>query len=114
MEEGTPPEVVMPHVDPGLLVLSLPSDTGLELQDEVGRWVEPPPGHGVLWTGSAACEAAPGIHRVVASTIPRIGLWHELCTRSQLTPPMLANLEKVGMELKYGNIRGYTAVLEYL
>lgn len=104
--------VVMPHVDPGLLILSLPSDPGLELQDEADRWLSPPEGCGVLWTGRAASGCKPGVHRVVIGDAPRFALWHELCTRTQLAPPMLEQLEARGEELQFGDTRGTKAVLD--
>merc|ERR1711963_169013 len=84
-----PTEVVAPHIDPGLLVLALPSDPGLELRDESGFWLSPPEGCGVLWCGCAAQQCVPATHRVIVSSTPRFALWHELYTRGQATPPML-------------------------
>jgi len=105
-------EVVAPHSDPGLLVMALPSDPGLELRDEVGHWLTPPEDCGVLWTGHAAQHCPPAIHRVTMSVRPRFAMWHELCTRSQVAPPMLEQLHQQGMELQLGSVRGTAKVLD--
>ncbi|CAE7289323.1 unnamed protein product [Symbiodinium natans] len=113
----SPPEVVSPHVDPGLLILSLPCAVpGLELQDAVGEWRAAPAGHGVLWAGRAAetLHLKGGVHRVVASPAPRLSAWHEMCTRSQLCPPMLQVLEENSLELKLGDAKGTAEVLRLL
>lgn len=114
MGESTPPEIVGPHADPGLLLLGLPSSVGLEFRDENGLWVAPPPRHAVLWAGQAASFAVPAVHRVVAAGAPRLAIWHELCTRSQIAPPMLDQLRQHGLELTMFGIRGTDAVLQVL
>ena len=54
MGAESPDEVVAPHADPGLLILSLPCSTpGLQLKDANESWQAPPPGFGVLWAGEA-------------------------------------------------------------
>lgn len=117
-----PEEVVASHADPGLLILSLPCSTpGLQLKDALGSWRTPPPGHGVLWAGEAGKRLglAPGIHRVVAAGTapnhsPRLSAWHELCSRSQLCPPMLQVLEQQNLQLKMGETTGTAEVLKLL
>mmetsp|Transcript_98390 Transcript_98390/g.195075 ORF Transcript_98390/g.195075 Transcript_98390/m.195075 type:complete len:532 (+) Transcript_98390:76-1671(+) len=104
-------EVVSPHTDPGLLILALPSDPGLQLRDEGGRWLAPPKACGTLWAGRAARNCPPAVHRVSVSQQPRFAIWHELCTRTQLAPPMLRQLDAQSMELKFGSVRGTQAVL---
>lgn len=107
-------DVVAPHADPGVFVLALPSDPGLELQDESAKWLSPPKGCGVLWAGRAAKGCTPCIHRVAIGNAPRLAMWHELCTKTQLAPPMLEALEKSDRELMYGDTRGTKAVLDLL
>ena len=112
-----PAEVVAPHVDPGLFILSLPCGVpGLQLQDAFGEWRAPPAGLGVLWAGQAAeqLHLKSGMHRVVSSPTARLSAWHEMCTRSQLCPPMLQVLEEHSLELKLGTIRGTREVLRFL
>ena len=119
MGADSPDEVVAPHADPGLLILSLPCSTpGLQLRDAKGSWLAPPSGYGVLWAGKAGRDAMfkSGIHRVVASPdrAPRLSAWHELCTRSQLCPPMLQVLEENRLQLKLGSTTGTAEVLHLL
>lgn len=119
MGADSPGEVVAPHADPGLLILSLPCSTpGLQLQDAKGSWLAPPSGYGVLWAGEAGSDAMfkSGIHRVVASPdgAPRLSAWHELCTHSQLCPPMLQVLEENRLQLKLGSTTGTAEVLRLL
>ena len=117
MDAESPPEVVAPHVDPGLLILSLPCAVpGLELQDAFGEWRAVPAGLGVLWAGKAAetLHLKGGVHRVVASPAPRLSAWHEMCTRSQLCPPMLQVLQENSLELKLGGATGTAQVLRLL
>ena len=57
MGAESPDEVVAPHADPGLLILSLPCSTpGLQLKDANESWQAPPPGFGVLWAGEAGYD----------------------------------------------------------
>lgn len=119
MGADSPDEVVAPHADPGLLILSLPCATpGLQLKDANGSWRAPPSGFGVLWAGEAGSDVGfkSGIHRVVASPdrAPRLSAWHELCTRSQLCPPMLQFLQENHLQLKLGKITGTAEVLSSL
>eukprot|EP00438_Fugacium_kawagutii_P022317 Skav221788 [mRNA] locus=scaffold4067:96947:97852:- [translate_table: standard] len=119
MGADSPDEVVAPHADPGLFILSLPCATpGLQLKDANGFWRAPPSGFGVLWAGEAGSDVGfkSGIHRVVASPdrAPRLSAWHELCTRSQLCPPMLQFLEENHLQLKLGEITGTAEVLSSL
>mgnify|MGYP002804266534 CR=1 FL=1 len=57
-----------------------------------------------------------GIHRVVASPdrSPRLSAWHELCTRSQLCPPMLQVLSENRLQLKLDSTIGTAEVLRLL
>jgi len=118
MESGSPaPMAVSEHIDPGLLVLSLPQSTeGLELQDASGHWHAPPSGMGVLWTGAVA--AAEGVtggrHRVRAGDTPRFACWHELCTNEQISPPMLQRIASEHRELELGPVKGTRKVLRAL
>ena len=119
MGAESPDEVVAPHADPGLLILSLPCSTpGLQLKDANESWQTPPPGFGVLWAGEAGDDIGlkSGIHRVVASPdrSPRLSAWHELCTRSQLCPPMLQVLNENRMQLKLDSTTGTAEVLRLL
>lgn len=111
------------HLDPGFLVLSLPATgPGLELMNENKEWCRPPTGAGVIWAGSAASilGLCPCLHRVVV--VPgcgaRVSVWHELCTSSQLSPPMLERMEQEGSELAVEGIGdrvlGTRRVLEFL
>eukprot|EP00930_Biecheleria_cincta_P096275 TRINITY_DN88145_c0_g1_i1.p1 TRINITY_DN88145_c0_g1~~TRINITY_DN88145_c0_g1_i1.p1 ORF type:complete len:377 (-),score=53.38 TRINITY_DN88145_c0_g1_i1:356-1486(-) len=114
MGDSMPPEIVGPHADPGLLLLGLPSSAGLEFRDENGLWVAPPPRHAVLWAGQATSFAVPAVHRVVAAGAPRLAIWHEMCTRSQIAPPMLDQLKQHGIELTMLGVHGTDAVLQVL
>ena len=119
MGAESPDEVVAPHADPGLLILSLPCSTpGLQLKDANESWQAPPPGFGVLWAGEAGYDIGfkSGIHRVVASPdrSPRLSAWHELCTRSQLCPPMLQVLNENRLQLKLDSTIGTAEVLRLL
>eukprot|EP00930_Biecheleria_cincta_P097574 TRINITY_DN89278_c0_g1_i1.p1 TRINITY_DN89278_c0_g1~~TRINITY_DN89278_c0_g1_i1.p1 ORF type:complete len:452 (-),score=68.13 TRINITY_DN89278_c0_g1_i1:288-1643(-) len=118
MGPDAPQEIVQEHTDPGLFVISLPSSPGLQLKDESGEWHSPPAGYGVLWAGTAGTKIGlrPGSHRVLRSPdgAPRLSVWHELCTSSQLCVPMLGLLERSNLELRLGNIRGTDAVLRAL
>jgi isopenicillin N synthase-like dioxygenase len=78
------------HFDPGLLSLHLRStEPGLQLQDENGKWINPPtdPKVGIIWAGDIATKINPlirhGVHRVQTLGKPRIAIWHEICTEAQ-------------------------------
>eukprot|EP00437_Effrenium_voratum_P011418 CAMPEP_0181452030 /NCGR_PEP_ID=MMETSP1110-20121109/28998_1 /TAXON_ID=174948 /ORGANISM="Symbiodinium sp., Strain CCMP421" /LENGTH=390 /DNA_ID=CAMNT_0023576303 /DNA_START=38 /DNA_END=1210 /DNA_ORIENTATION=+ len=121
MGPDSPDEVVSAHVDPGLLIMSLPSSAGLELKtgsQVSGSWLAVPPGLGVLWTGAAAqmLGLPSGLHRVVASPErqPRVSAWHEICTRAQLCEPMLRSVERANCQLKLGGTVGTEQVLRLL
>jgi len=119
MAPGCPEIVVGAHIDPGLFVLALPQNgQGLQLRDEHGKWVDVPDGKGVIWAGAAAMSRVKGgEHRVLcraACGVPRMALWHELCTYGQLVPPMLDLLEKSGLELRMDGVRGTYAVMRKL
>jgi isopenicillin N synthase-like dioxygenase len=83
-----------PHYDPGLLSIHLRStQPGLQLKDENNKWIIPPNDKNIaiIWAGDIATKINPkikhGVHRVVTnnsnSKIPRIALWHEICTEMQ-------------------------------
>jgi len=118
MEPGCPaPLAVSEHIDPGLLVISLPqSIEGLELQDASGDWHAPPSGMGVLWAGARAATAgvAGGRHRVRAGNTPRFACWHELCTSEQILLPMLQRIASEHRELELGPVKGTRKVLRTL
>lgn len=110
-----PEMIVSQHQDPGLLILSLPqSAPGLALQDSNGNWHEPPVGQGILWTGSAAAgKVRPCPHRVrTCKGKPRLACWHVICTSTQISKPMLEQLEAEQRELQMGNITGTDQVLD--
>lgn len=118
MEAGAPsPLAVSEHVDPGLLILSLPqSSEGLELQDAAGEWCSPPRGLGVLWAGAKAVQAGVrgGRHRVRSGATPRLSCWHEVCTNEQITLPMLQRIASQNIELQLGAVKGTERVLRTL
>eukprot|EP01065_Artemidia_motanka_P024792 TRINITY_DN296_c0_g1_i3.p1 TRINITY_DN296_c0_g1~~TRINITY_DN296_c0_g1_i3.p1 ORF type:complete len:622 (+),score=181.21 TRINITY_DN296_c0_g1_i3:213-1868(+) len=115
-----PAVVVGEHTDPGLFVLSVVNTAaGLEIRDETGEWRAIPPGKGVMWCGDAAVAASGGTvpaapHRVSAGATARLGVWHEICTATQLSLPYVESLQKQGLELQLGDIRGTKAVLQAL
>jgi len=90
-----------PHYDPGLFSLSVLSTIdGLELQSNNGDWIKGPtikdPTVGVIWLGDAAKKATKdspvplknGVHKVSyvnQEKIPRLTMWYEICTFSQIT-----------------------------
>merc|ERR1712202_101588 len=120
MAQGCPEVVVGAHIDPGLFVLALPQKGhGLQLRDEHGTWVDVPEGKGVIWAGAAAiCQSVKGgEHRVMCrhgSSVPRMALWHEVCTYGQLVPPVLELLQQSGLELRLGELRGIATVMRKL
>ena len=115
----TPEIMVAEHADPGLFILALPESVpGLELRNATGEWVMPPPGKGILWMGKAAAhKVQPCIHRVRRHPEnPRLACWHEVCTSSQISTPLLQYLEQTQQELALpgGTITGTDKVLEHL
>ena len=115
----TPEIMVAEHADPGLFILALPESVpGLELRNATGEWVMPPPGKGILWMGKAAApKVQPCIHRVRRYPgKPRLACWHEVCTSSQISTPLLQYLEQTRQELALpgGTITGTDKVLEHL
>ena len=76
------------HYDPGLITFSVfSSQPGLELKRDT-EWIRPTPGYGIIWLGEAARNSANlpvCMHRVVHQIgTPRITVWGEMCTRTQL------------------------------